>query len=209
MNPNEMNWENVENAEKYKSMLCEYDGKLYYYNDVSEKWKIYPYADGVKSQFIQTSNGFEFTNDVRINADLIVDGKIDAAIIETDELSCTKLYAKNQNSYSTMDANGVIIYDNNLVDKVRIGCQDVTDTYSPYKGEKYPYLGLGIGSGWDANGRGIVLKLGNGIWIGDDSIAHMGGDYPGGFSIPTNVGKIGGVYTNTTGIFIDFYNDKI
>ncbi len=83
-----------------KGMLCEYDGTLYYYNDILEDWDEYPH-DGVNSKFIQTANGFKFTNDVKIDADLIVSGTLSADRIDTDNLSCTRLYAKgNYNGYS-------------------------------------------------------------------------------------------------------------
>ena len=80
-------------TDEEKGMLCEYGGTLYYYNDITETWKVYPYADGIKSQFIQTASGFEFTSDVKIDADLIVSGTISADRIDTDNLSCTRLYA--------------------------------------------------------------------------------------------------------------------
>lgn len=67
-----------------KGMLCEYKGDLYYYNDISEEWTPYDEDEGVRSQFIQTADGFEFTNDVKIDADLIVYGTIDADRIATD-----------------------------------------------------------------------------------------------------------------------------
>ena len=66
-----------------KGMLCEYNDTLYYYNDITETWKVYPYADEVKSQFIQTDDGFEITGDVSVrsqdykgNEVLISDGNI-------------------------------------------------------------------------------------------------------------------------------------
>lgn len=82
--------DNTSDAEK--GMLCEYDGELYYYNDILEDWEEYPY-DGVNSKFIQTASGFKFTNDVKIDADLIVSGTVSADRIDTDNLSCTRLYA--------------------------------------------------------------------------------------------------------------------
>ena len=53
-------------SDKQKSMLCEYGNTLYYYNDITKSWKKYPYADGVKSQFLQTESGFQLTGDVKI-----------------------------------------------------------------------------------------------------------------------------------------------
>ena len=74
----------ITTSQKQKGMLCEYDETLYYYNDVSGKWKVYPYADGVKSQFLQTADGFNLTNDTRIDGSLIVSGTIDADRISTE-----------------------------------------------------------------------------------------------------------------------------
>ena len=65
---------NTTDAEK--GMLCEYNDTLYYYNDITETWKVYPYADGIMSQFLQTANGFELTGDVSISGDAIVGGTI-------------------------------------------------------------------------------------------------------------------------------------
>ena len=88
-------------TEKEKGMLCEYRGELYYYNDVTNTWKLYPYADGIMSQFVQTGDGFELTGDVAISGDAIVYGTISADRIDSEELSCTRLYAKgNFDGYS-------------------------------------------------------------------------------------------------------------
>ena len=92
-------------SDEEKGMLCEYDNTLYYYNDISGTWKLYP-LDGVRSQFIQTADGFEFTNDVKINADLIVKGTISADRIDTDNLSCTRLYAKGNTTGYSVRLNG-------------------------------------------------------------------------------------------------------
>ncbi len=92
-------WSNTTYEEK--GMLCEYRGVLYYWNDISQDWKEYPYADGIKSQFVQTGDGFELTGDVAINGDAIVYGTISADRIDSEELSCTRLYAKgNFDGYS-------------------------------------------------------------------------------------------------------------
>lgn len=71
---------NTTSAEK--GMLCEYNGKLYYYNDVTDTWKVYPYADGIMSQFLQTSSGFKLTGDVSISGDLIAGGTISGSDIQ-------------------------------------------------------------------------------------------------------------------------------
>lgn len=194
---------NTNSEEKGMLCYCTSNKKYYYFNEFKGEWQEYDARNGINSKFIQTAYGFKFTTDVKIDADLIVEGTIDADRINTDELSCTKLYATATNGgYSTMDANGLIVYDNNDASKVRIGCQKVSGT-------NYPYIGLGIGSGWGANGRGTILKLGSGIWIGDDSIVNDGGDYPGGSDNATGPLNIGTINRYATGIFIDFERDKI
>ena len=51
--------------------------------------------------FEQTPYGFELTGDVSISGDAIIDGTISADRIDTENLSCTRLYAKdNPNGYS-------------------------------------------------------------------------------------------------------------
>ena len=88
-NPN-----NIETSDIQKGMLCEYNDALYYYNDITQEWKEYPYANGIKSQFLQTDYGFKLTGDVLINGDLITEGTISASRIDTENLSCTRLYSK-------------------------------------------------------------------------------------------------------------------
>lgn len=72
-------------SDEEKGMLCEYDGTLYYYNDITWIWDKYPYADGIKSQFLQTTSGFELTGDVYISGDAIVGGTITGAALENAE----------------------------------------------------------------------------------------------------------------------------
>ena len=94
---------NTSTAEK--GMLCEYNDTLYYYNDITETWKIYPYADEVKSQFIQTEDGFEITGDVSIrsqdtegNEVLISNGNIQLFPYNYDTaLVDLSMWYKNQN----------------------------------------------------------------------------------------------------------------
>ena len=94
-------------TEKEKGMLCEYRGELYYYNDVTNTWKLYPHTDGgVISQFVQTGDGFELTGDVYISGDSIVDGTISADRIDTENLSCTRLYSKGDFGGYSVRLNG-------------------------------------------------------------------------------------------------------
>ena len=70
-------YSNTSDAER--GMLCEYEGTLYYFNDITWEWDEYPYADGVKSQFLQTASGFALSGDVYISGDAIVGGIITGA----------------------------------------------------------------------------------------------------------------------------------
>lgn len=63
-------------TDQQKKAFCEYNGKLYYWNSISERWVQARYADGVKSQFKQTADGFELTGDVSISGDLVAGGTI-------------------------------------------------------------------------------------------------------------------------------------
>ena len=63
-------------SDEQKKSLCEYNGVLYYWNDIASQWKKAPYADGVKSQFLQTADGFELTGDVAVSGDLVAGGSI-------------------------------------------------------------------------------------------------------------------------------------
>lgn len=93
--------------EQQKSMLCEYNGTFYYYDDYSGKWIIYP-ADGLKTMFEQTGTGFSLTGNVSINGGLIVDNTITASAIDTANLSCERLYAKGyKTGYYTKMASSI------------------------------------------------------------------------------------------------------
>lgn len=88
-----------------KGMLCEYNDTLYYYNDITKTWEVYPYADEVKSQFVQTDDGFEITGDVSIrsqddegNEVLISNGNIQLFPYNYDTaLVDLSMWYKNQN----------------------------------------------------------------------------------------------------------------
>lgn len=88
---------NTTAAQKKKLYFCTSTEKYYYYNELSSAWV--EVADQcVYSAFIQTANGFEFSDLVKINGDLIVSGTISAERIDTDNLSCTRLYSKGNSS---------------------------------------------------------------------------------------------------------------
>ena len=108
-------------------------------------------------------------------------------------------YAGSGEGYSKMDDDGFNIYDSNGNNKLGLG-------YSLHGGSTYPHITLGVGAGYASNGSGVVYKLGSGLWIGDASLLSIGGEYPGG---QTSVTDISSSCKNATGIFIDFFNDKI
>ena len=71
---------------------------LYWHYD-GEKWQ--SGANGnFGSVFKQTANGFELDGKVKISGDLITDGTISADRIDTDNLSCTKLYSPEGEYYA-------------------------------------------------------------------------------------------------------------
>ena len=128
---------------------------------------------------------------------------IDSAYIYSPQVKGGKFYggafyAGTGSGYSQMTSAGFNIYDSSGNKKLGLGC---------YNGKwSYPYLSLGVGTGESSNGSGIVMKLGNGIWVGESSILVAGGSYPGGKS---SVANISSSYPNATGIFIDFASDKV
>ena len=189
------NYDNTTTVQK--SMLCEYKGQLYYYNDITETWKLYPYATDtvngekitIKSQFVQTSSGFDLTGDVSISGDAVVGGTITGAALKS---------ADSGDGYSQMDSGGLTVYDDDNAPKIGLGYVSA--------GFNHPYLILGQGAGYSSNGQGIVYKLGCGLWIGESSIMYYGGDLPGNSA---SIQNISNYCPNATGIFIDFENDKI
>lgn len=66
----------------------------YYYNDTVKKWQTLS-GNTIYTIFKQTNEGFEFLGNVLIDGDLITKGTISAERIDTENLSCTRLYAKN------------------------------------------------------------------------------------------------------------------
>lgn len=101
-------------------------------------------------------------------------------------------------AFSKMDGNGFSVFKGSSTPKIGIGC---------YSGQwDYPYISLGVGAGTTANGAGLVMKLGSGVWIGDSTILSAGGSYPGGKSSVTDISSS---YSNATGIFVDFSGDKV
>ena len=115
---------NIGTTEEQKRMLCKYHWRTsadkeagisyntawVYYNHKSGKWEDIDESDAAfyeldengnlisvkKTQFKQTATGFELSGDVSINGNLITTGTISADRIETNGLSCTKLYNSNE-----------------------------------------------------------------------------------------------------------------
>lgn len=161
-----------------KGMICEYNGDFYYYNNVSNSWNKCPYQDEIKSLFEQTADGFNLIGDVSVS------GKI----IANDDDS----------NYTQMTSTGFDVYIKNAK---KFGIGHYSGKYD------FPYIVLGAGTNIAGKDIACVYKLTNGLWIGDASIANIGGKYPGGENTPIDISN--GSYDQATGIFIDLQNEKI
>ena len=100
-------YSNTTAAQKKKLYFCTSTEKYYYYNEISSKW-VEVADECIYSAFIQTAYGFEFSNLVEINGDLIVSGTISADRIDTENLSCTRLYAKDNFDGYSVRLNGYV-----------------------------------------------------------------------------------------------------
>ncbi len=82
------------------------DAKLYYhYNIISEAWEEIE-GNSIQSAFIQTADGFSLSGIVSISGDLITEGTISSERIDTNNLSCTALYAKDHSGGYSVRLNG-------------------------------------------------------------------------------------------------------
>ena len=84
------------------------EGKLvgetyYYYNPLIKDWEAMS-GDTIFTLFEQTANGFEFRGNVVIDGNFITKGTISAKRINTDELSCTKLYSREGKHFAKMNS---------------------------------------------------------------------------------------------------------
>lgn len=77
----------------------------YYYSSVTENWETMS-GDSVYTVFEQTPDGFALKGNVKVSGDLITAGTIDAERIDTENLSCTKLYAKDNPDLYYAKLNG-------------------------------------------------------------------------------------------------------
>lgn len=91
-------------TENQKSKLCKYNNVYYYFNRITKTWRKYQ-DGGVKTAFRQTADGFELNGCVSISGDLITNGTISAERIDTDSLSCTKLYGISGGYYAKIQSN--------------------------------------------------------------------------------------------------------
>ena len=95
-----------EGKETDKIYYCSANGMHYYYNSILGVWRETS-SKSIYSAFVQTDDGFEFNGDVvKISGELITEGTISAERIETDGLSCTKLYSSGiaQSYYAKMQS---------------------------------------------------------------------------------------------------------
>lgn len=60
--------------DEQKAILCKYNDKLYYFNQITQTWR--EYSGNVESAFTQTADGFELNGCVSVSGDLITSGTI-------------------------------------------------------------------------------------------------------------------------------------
>lgn len=80
-----------------KTMVCEYEGVRYYFNDLMGEWQEYP-DDGLRTYFEQNADGFYYLGGVKIDGSLIVSDSITA-----DKINATNLHAERM--YNTASTN--------------------------------------------------------------------------------------------------------
>ena len=135
-------------TDQQKKAFCEWNGKLYYWNSVSERWVQARYTDGVKSQFLQTADGFELTGDVGISGDLIVGGTIKGS------------------AFGSSDGKYKMIMRNSS-DKLNFALYNDKYKYNPIDESGTPYFGI-----YDDTLGGIGLYVAGESFLG----AQVSGD---------------------------------
>lgn len=65
----------------------------YYYNDLIKDWEVLD-GNNIYTVFNQTTKGFRLKGNVDIDGSLIIDGSVSANAINTENLSCERLYSK-------------------------------------------------------------------------------------------------------------------
>ena len=58
-------------SNEQKSMLCLYEDVYYYYNDITEKWEVYP-ENGLQTLFVQDGDGFRLYGDVKVDGSCVL-----------------------------------------------------------------------------------------------------------------------------------------
>ena len=104
---------NTDNAQK--AMLCLYEDVYYYYNDITEKWEVYP-ENGLQTLFVQDGDGFRLYGDV----------KVDGSCVLTDSLTFNASDKPVQVEYSVDGATNWHTVFNSGSDKfmrLKIGSQ--------------------------------------------------------------------------------------
>lgn len=117
-------------------------------------------------------------------------------------------YAGTGHGYMAMEENELALYDAAGNKKMWIGYYSVVPSgqeENPRAWTTYPMMQLGIGSGTDSSGGGLMMKFGKGVWLGDSSVKYGPGNYPGGASSVTDIPY----WPNATGIFVDLNADKV
>lgn len=122
-------------TDEQKSMLCLYNDTYWYYSDFDEVWKTYP-AEGLKTMFKQTSEGFSLTGDI------VIDGSVSASISKvSDTLHLGE---------SEFEGGKSIVFSN----MARISSCD--DGIGSYGGLKVSAVKIYLGSKLDLSGCQII-----------------------------------------------------
>ena len=62
---------NANTDNEQKTMLCLYEGVYYYYNDITEKWEVYP-ENGLQTLFVQDGTGFRLYGDIKVDGSCVL-----------------------------------------------------------------------------------------------------------------------------------------
>lgn len=141
----------------------------------------------------------------------IVSPTIEAARMESCEIYAGKIYAGEGSGYAQMSESGIDVYTAEGVQKIGMGYYAVAREGGDVI--EYPFISYGAGVGTDEEGIsvgvGVVQKLGYGFWIGDGSVAAVGGGFPGGFYVDEDGNELltppecSAVCPYANGLFID------
>ena len=87
-----------------KTMVCEYEGVRYYFNDLMGEWQEYP-DDGLRTYFEQNADGFYYLGGVKIDGSLIVSDSITA-----DKIKAGLLRGHTIQSFMSSESDGYGTY---------------------------------------------------------------------------------------------------